>query len=105
MTAEEETACKKLLKSEQRNPLVHATAVAAAAAAAGGGDDNDNNIDDDNEEPQNPASPVSLKDRINHECKRLKEAAENRYVNCNYIFGSAAKAERCWSLAGNILIK
>jgi hypothetical protein len=67
-----------------------------------GGEDGGNGGNDD-EHMQQPQSP----DNIRKQLRRMKEArdqpAPSVYVNCDFIYGSAAEVEHLWSICSHIL--
>ena len=50
-----------------------------------------------------PESPDNMKKQL----RRIKEArdkpVQSAFVNCDFIYGSAAEVERLWSICSNIL--
>jgi len=90
LTAAEQQACVGLLKVN----------VFSAGSAAVDDDNSDGSSGDDDDD----TSPLGMKARI----RRLKEQSSGKdlacpYVNCDFIYGSAAKVEWLWSLAKYIL--
>lgn len=59
---------------------------------------------DDSTKQAATLSPVAMKDRLQRRLKQPdKKSEECPYINCDFIFGSAAKVERLWSRAVYIL--
>ena len=59
--------------------------------------------EEDVEQESRPAvaSPQSMKDFLSRPL--VHEKPSQRYINCDFVFGSCAEVERLWSIAGNIL--
>jgi hypothetical protein len=57
--------------------------------------------DDDGDDLAVPTSPVNMQERLRRMNDRGNE--KSRYVDCDFIFGSAAEVERLWSVADFIL--
>ena len=74
------------------------------------GSDNDGNEEEEEARHQQPNSPLTMAERLKLSAqKREKElqaaSSDHIYVNCDFIYGSAAAAERVWSIAAYILTK
>jgi hypothetical protein len=93
LTTREKVACQRLLKCEQRLCNV---------AAGRTGDDDPDNIDDDEDDAEGEESPENMKDRLK-KARLDPSTAMDPYVDCSFIFGSAAEVERLWSVASYVL--